>query len=45
MAEVEKENWEGLMALDQLKIGLEGNLSFRLRSFKESPIRFAPTYK
>ncbi|KAK4700262.1 hypothetical protein P7C70_g5988, partial [Phenoliferia sp. Uapishka_3] len=34
-----------LLAHDQLLKGLATNQSFRLRSFKEAPITFAPTYK
>lgn len=36
---------EGLLAADQLLNGLAKNQTFRLRSFKEAPITFAPTYK
>lgn len=38
-------NSESLLQHDQLLKNLATNQSFRLRSFKESAIRFPPTYK
>lgn len=38
-------NAESLLQHDQLLKNLANNQSFRLRSFKEAPIRFPPTYK
>lgn len=34
-----------LLPSDQLNKGLATNPTFRLKSFKEPPIKFAPTYK
>jgi hypothetical protein len=45
LAQVKVGAYEGLLANDQLLKGLATNQSFRLRSFKEQPITFAPTYK
>ncbi|KAK4058851.1 hypothetical protein OIO90_000297 [Microbotryomycetes sp. JL221] len=45
VAAVENGTFESLLALDQLRKGLATNPTFRLRSFKEPPITFAPTYK
>jgi hypothetical protein len=42
---VMRKEFDKLLAQDQLLKGLVNNPSFRLRSFKEPPIRFAPTYK
>ncbi|KAM0747344.1 DNase I-like protein [Meredithblackwellia eburnea MCA 4105] len=38
-------NVESLLPHDQLLKGLATNQTFRLRSFKEAPLTFAPTYK
>ncbi|KAI5479621.1 hypothetical protein MNV49_003131 [Pseudohyphozyma bogoriensis] len=42
---VQENNLASLLPHDQLLKGLATNQTFRLRSFKEAPITFAPTYK
>ncbi|SCZ96871.1 BZ3500_MvSof-1268-A1-R1_Chr4-1g06804 [Microbotryum saponariae] len=42
---VREGNYDSLLSYDQLLQGLATNQTFRLRSFKEPPITFAPTYK
>lgn len=42
---VARNDLNALLANDQLLKGLKNNPLFRLRSFKEAPITFAPTYK
>ncbi|SCV69412.1 BQ2448_2432 [Microbotryum intermedium] len=42
---VKEGNYASLLPYDQLLQGLTTNQTFRLRSFKEAPITFAPTYK
>lgn len=42
---VSRGDFEHLLGMDQLLKGLANNQSFRLRSFKEARITFAPTYK
>ncbi|KAM0792295.1 hypothetical protein ACM66B_004984 [Microbotryomycetes sp. NB124-2] len=45
VAAVESGSFVDLLPLDQLNKGLATNPTFRLRSFKEPVITFAPTYK
>lgn len=45
VANVGRKEWKPLLAQDQLLKGMANNQSFRLRSFREAPITFAPTYK
>lgn len=45
LAAVEQGGLKGLLAQDQLLKGLATNQNFRLRSFKEAPLTFSPTYK
>jgi len=45
MALIDERRYEGLIAADQLQREMRENPSFRLLSFNEAPICFAPTYK
>ena len=45
MALIDERCYEGLIAADQLQREMRENPSFRLLSFNEAPICFAPTYK
>jgi hypothetical protein len=45
LSAVAEGSFESLLPFDQLVKGLATNQTFRLRSFKEPPITFAPTYK
>ncbi|MCO5565706.1 hypothetical protein L7F22_019380 [Adiantum nelumboides] len=42
---IRREDWQGLIAKDQLKRQLEENSGHRLKPFREAMIQFAPTYK
>jgi endonuclease/exonuclease/phosphatase family metal-dependent hydrolase len=45
IALIQKGEWEGLTNHDQLLKEMKYNRGFRLKSFSEGPLRFAPTYK
>ena len=45
IASIEAGDLEYLLEHDQLRKEMKNNPSFRLRAFKEAPIRFVPTYK
>jgi len=45
IASIKNQAWDGLLQHDQLRKGQKEDQSFRLRTFKEQDIAFAPTYK
>jgi hypothetical protein len=45
ISSVNVEDFEFLLEHDQLRKEMRTNSNFRLKSFKEAPITFAPTYK
>lgn len=45
ISEIKSGNFTRLLAQDQLLKEMKNNRSFRLRSFTEGPLTFAPTYK
>lgn len=42
---IQRKEYDALLEQDQLLKQMKSNAAFRLRSFKEAPIEFAPTYK
>ena len=45
IADINSGNYSRLLAQDQLLKEMKNNRAFRLRSFVEGPLTFAPTYK
>lgn len=45
MSNIQAGDLNFLLEHDQLRKEMRGNHAFRLRSFEEAPIVFAPTYK